>query len=61
MDDIQNWTLKDIKKFHSLYYQPKNAIVLVVGDVNSQKVFELSKKHFESLKTLMKKLSPPLT
>ncbi|GAA6881118.1 pitrilysin family protein [Helicobacter pylori] len=52
MDDIQNWTLKDIKKFHSLYYQPKNAIILVVGDVNSQKVFELSKKHFESLKNL---------
>ncbi|WGH06848.1 pitrilysin family protein [Helicobacter pylori] len=52
MDDIQNWTLKDIKKFHSLYYQPKNAIILVVGDVNSQKVFELAKKHFESLKNL---------
>ncbi|GAA7601105.1 pitrilysin family protein [Helicobacter pylori] len=58
MDDIQNWTLKDIKKFHSLYYQPKNAIVLVVGDVNSQKVFELSKKHFESLKNLDEKAIP---
>ncbi|GAA9001334.1 pitrilysin family protein [Helicobacter pylori] len=58
MDDIQNWTLKDIKKFHSLYYQPKNAIVLVVGDVNSQKVFELSKKHFESLKNLDGKTIP---
>ncbi|GAA9581167.1 pitrilysin family protein [Helicobacter pylori] len=58
MDDIQNWTLKDIKKFHSLYYQPKNAIVLVVGDVNSQKVFELSKKHFESLKNLDGKAIP---
>ncbi|GAA7022238.1 pitrilysin family protein [Helicobacter pylori] len=58
MDDIQNWTLKDIKKFHSLYYQPKNAIILVVGDVNSQKVFELSKKHFESLKNLDGKTIP---
>ncbi|WP_219025514.1 M16 family metallopeptidase, partial [Helicobacter pylori] len=58
MDDIQNWTLKDIKKFHSLYYQPKNAIILVVGDVNSQKVFELSKKHFESLKNLDGKAIP---
>ncbi|WP_033787246.1 zinc protease PqqE [Helicobacter pylori] len=58
MDDIQNWTLKDIKKFHSLYYQPKNAIVLVVGDVNSQKVFELAKKHFESLKNLDEKAIP---
>ncbi|MGL2406248.1 M16 family metallopeptidase, partial [Helicobacter pylori] len=58
MDDIQNWTLKDIKKFHSLYYQPKNAIILVVGDVNSQKVFELSKKHFESLKNLDEKAIP---
>ncbi len=58
MDDIQNWTLNDIKKFHSLYYQPKNAIVLVVGDVNSQKVFELGKKHFESLKNLDEKAIP---
>ncbi|AFI04020.1 M16 family metallopeptidase [Helicobacter cetorum] len=58
MEDIQNWTLEDIKHFHSLYYQPKNAIVLVVGDIDSKKVFELTKKHFESLKNLDNKAIP---
>ncbi len=33
MNDIKNWTIEDIKDFHSTYYQPKNAIVIVSGDI----------------------------
>ncbi|MBZ7935759.1 insulinase family protein [Campylobacter sp. B0100352/1] len=48
--DIENWTIEDIRDFHSIYYQPKNAILLVSGDIEHQEVFDLSKKHFENIK-----------
>ncbi len=50
MDDIQNWTLNDIQDFHSTFYQPKNAIVVVTGDVNAEDVFKLTKERFEKIK-----------
>ncbi len=50
MNDIKTWTIKDIKDFHSTYYQPKNAIVVIAGDINKDDVFESVKKHFENIK-----------
>lgn len=49
MGDIQNWTLGDIQDFHSTFYQPKNAIIVVTGDVNAEDVFTLAKKRFENI------------
>ena len=49
MNDIQTWTLKDIQDFHKTYYQPKNAILVVTGDIKPQTVFEQAKKHFENV------------
>ncbi len=49
MSDIQNWTIEDIKDFHSTYYQPKNAIVVVAGDINKDDVFSSVKKHFKDI------------
>ncbi len=49
MDDIQNWTLTDIQEFHSTFYQPKNAIVVVTGDVDPKEVFRLTKERFASI------------
>ena len=49
MRDILNWTIEDIRAFHKTYYQPKNAIIVVAGDVNESEVFELAKKHFEQI------------
>ncbi len=49
MRDILNWTIEDIRTFHKTYYQPKNAIIVVAGDVNQSEVFELAKKHFEQI------------
>ncbi len=45
-DDIKGWKLEDIKAFHSLYYQPQNAIVLVAGDIDPQVVFDSAQKYF---------------
>lgn len=46
MNDIQTWTLEDIRKFHQTYYQPKNAILVVTGDIKPAQVFEDAKKQF---------------
>lgn len=48
--DIQNWTIEDIKEFHQQFYQPKNAILLVSGDINEEEVFKLAKKYFSHIK-----------
>ncbi|NWF66144.1 MAG: insulinase family protein [Campylobacterales bacterium] len=49
IDDILNWKIEDIKEFHKRYYQPKNAIIVVAGDVEPELVFEHAKKYFESI------------
>jgi len=50
MSDIQNWKIEDIKEFHSKYYTPSNAIVIVAGDVDKDTVFTEAKKYFDSIK-----------
>ncbi|MGB7403355.1 MAG: pitrilysin family protein [Arcobacter sp.] len=49
-DDIKNWTIKDIRDFHSTYYQPKNAIVVISGDISKDDAFKLVKKYFKDIK-----------
>lgn len=46
MNDIQTWTLEDIQKFHATYYQPKNAILVVTGDIKPKDVFKEAEKYF---------------
>ena len=50
MNDIQTWTIKDIKDFHETYYQPSNAILIVTGDVKAKDVFKKAKKEFGDIK-----------
>ena len=54
MNDIQTWTIDDIKDFHKTYYQPNNAILMVTGDVNPKEVFEKAKKKFSHIKNRAK-------
>lgn len=49
-EDIKHWTISDIKEFHKTYYQPKNAIVVVAGDIDEKEVFKMAKKHFGKIK-----------
>jgi len=48
--DIQNWSIEDIKDFHSTYYQPSNAIVIVAGDISEEEVFASTEKYFKNIK-----------
>ncbi len=50
MQDILHWSIEDIRSFHKTYYQPKNAIIVVAGDIDKDAVFEAAKKHFAHIK-----------
>ncbi|MGP1579726.1 MAG: M16 family metallopeptidase [Wolinella sp.] len=50
IEDIKTWSIEDIRAFHKLYYQPQNAIIIVAGDIEPERVFEVAKKHFEHIK-----------
>ncbi len=49
MNDLQHMTIADLEKWYKTWYAPNNATVVVVGDVNPQKVLALAKQHFESI------------
>ncbi len=64
MNDILTWDIEDIRSFHTTYYQPKNAIIIVTGDVKANEVFEQVEKHFASIKNngnipKVKAIEPP--
>jgi len=50
MNDIQTWTIEDIKDFHKTYYQPNNAILMVTGDVDAKEVFKQAEAEFSHIK-----------
>ncbi len=50
MSDIKSWSITDIKQFHKLYYAPNNAVVIVAGDIDKDKVFKDAKKYFKDIK-----------
>ena len=55
-DDIKNWDIKDIRNFHKMFYRPDNAIVIVAGDIDSNKVFEKAKEEFGHIKNPKEKI-----
>jgi zinc protease len=50
MLDIQNFTVKDCQQFYNKYYAPNNATLVIVGDVEAEKVFKMVEARFAELK-----------
>ena len=50
MTDIKHLTLAELKNWYHQWYQPNNAFVVVVGDVNPKKVLYLAQKYFGPIK-----------
>ena len=46
MQDIQEYTKEDAKKWYEKWYAPNNAIVVIVGDVNAEQIYQSVKKYF---------------
>lgn len=55
--DIQNMTAEDLRVWYDRWYGPNNAIVVVVGDVEPERVHELARKHFGPLPA--RDIAPP--
>ncbi len=49
-EDILNWSIEDIRAFHKTFYQPKNAFLLVAGDIEADEVFSEAEKYFSDIK-----------
>lgn len=50
MNDLENMTADDAREWYNNWYEPNNAIVVVVGDVNANDVFKLAQQYFGPLK-----------
>lgn len=50
VEDIKNWSIEDIRAFHTMYYQPNNAVVVIAGDIDEKLALKEVKKYFESIK-----------
>ncbi len=46
MDDLQNMTVNDARDWHTRWYAPNNAVLVVVGDVAAKEVLALAEKHY---------------
>ncbi len=46
MNDLENLTVEDLKRWYSTWYSPNNATLVVAGDVAPLEVLALAKRHF---------------
>lgn len=46
MNDLQNMTVEDTRRWYERWYVPNNATMVVVGDVESKRVCALATRHF---------------
>ncbi|MBK0391798.1 M16 family metallopeptidase [Ramlibacter algicola] len=49
MNDLDAMKPDDLREFYKRWYVPGNAAVVVAGDVDPQKVFQLAQKHYGSI------------
>ncbi len=49
MDDLENMVVADLETWYERFYHPGNAVLVVVGAVEPEKVFELAEAHFGAI------------
>ena len=49
MKDLNNMTVNDIRQWYQQWYAPNNATLVVVGDVEPEKVYQLAKQYFGAI------------
>ena len=49
LTELEAATLEDVRAFFKSYYAPNNAVLTVVGDVNTEEVKKMIEKHFASI------------
>lgn len=59
--DIESYTLKDVQSFYQRYYSPKNATIVVAGDIKREATVELINKYFGEIKPFKIAASPKIS
>ena len=49
MEDLSAATVEDVSAFFKTYYAPNNAVLSIVGDVNTKETLEKARKYFERI------------
>ena len=49
MADLNAASIEDVASFFKTYYAPNNAVLAIAGDVDTARVLDLVRKHFESI------------
>lgn len=49
MNDIESYTLEDVKNFFKKYYSPDNATIVIAGDFEKDEAIRFLEKYFESI------------
>jgi predicted Zn-dependent peptidase len=61
LTEIEAATLEDVRAFFKSYYAPNNAVLTIVGDVNTDEVKKMVEKHFASIPTANVPAKPDIT
>lgn len=48
-NDLKNMQVTDLRKWYETWYAPNNAVLVVVGDVKAQDVYQLAQKYFDPI------------
>ncbi|HQJ47269.1 MAG TPA: pitrilysin family protein, partial [Ignavibacteriaceae bacterium] len=59
--DIESYTLEDVQSFYQRYYSPKNATIVVAGDIKKENTVELINKYFGEIKPFEIAASPKIS
>jgi len=51
MEHLDAATLEEFRNYHKTYYGPNNAVLIVAGDIDSNKTEELVRKYFDEVPT----------
>lgn len=51
MEDLKNASLQDVVDFHSKWYSPSNATLVIAGDFDAAKTKQLIEKYFSEIKS----------
>jgi predicted Zn-dependent peptidase len=61
LTEIEAATLEDVRSFFKSYYAPNNAVLTVVGDVNTEEVKKMIEKHFAGIPSANVPAKPDVT
>lgn len=50
MSDIQNWKREDVLNYYHTFYAPNNAVLVIVGDFDTDNMMKLVKKYYGEIK-----------